>query len=114
MKTVADNPVQRSDRYAIEDAVRLPRRRVPIDQVILLGSKAMGSDTPESDLDLLILTTTPLSWRERDAITDALFDIELAHGAVISTLVAQSDEWLAGRYSVRATHSEIERHGIAA
>ncbi len=114
MKTITDIPLKQRDRQAIEEAVRLLRSNFPIDRVILYGSKATGTDTPESDLDLLLLTKASLSWQERDAITEALFDIELAHDVVISTLVIPKSDWVAGRYSVLPIHDEVERYGVAA
>jgi predicted nucleotidyltransferase len=92
----------------------LLRGGFPIERVVLYGSKAVGSDTPESDVDLLLLTKRALSWRERNAITDALFDIELEHDVVISTFTVPSLEWKEGLYAVLPTHDEIERHGFAA
>jgi predicted nucleotidyltransferase len=112
VKTIADMPLQDRDRQAIEKAVHLLRERFPIDRVVLYGSKARGSDTPESDVDLLLLTKRALSWQERNAITDALFDIELEHDVVISTLTVPSSEWQEGVYAVLPIHDEIERHGV--
>ena len=114
MKTIADISLKKSDQQAIEDVVRLLRRRFPIDRVILYGSKATGTDTPESDVDLLLLTKESVSWQQRDAITEALFDIELAHDVVISTLVVPNSDWVAGRYSILPIHDEIERYAVVA
>jgi UTP:GlnB (protein PII) uridylyltransferase len=44
-------------------------------------------DDPESDIDLLALTSRRLSCRERDAITKVLFDVGMEFEVVISTLV---------------------------
>jgi predicted nucleotidyltransferase len=114
MKTLADIPLKERDQQALEEAVQLLRSRFPIDRVILYGSKATGTDTPESDIDLLVLTDVSVSWRERDAITEALFDIELAHDVVISTLVVPNSDWVAGCYSVLPIHDEIECYGVVA
>lgn len=114
MKTLADIPLKERDQQALEEAVQLLRSRFPIDRVILYGSKATGTDTPESDIDLLLLTDVIVSWQERDAITEALFDIELAHDVVISTLVVPNSDWVGGRYSVLPIHDEIERYGVIA
>jgi uncharacterized protein len=114
MKTIADIPLADADRRAIEEASGLLRERYPIERIVLYGSKAKGTDTSESDIDLLLVTTVPLSWRDRDAITEALFDIQLAHDVVISTLVVPRSEWIDGVYAVLPIHAEIERHGVAA
>lgn len=82
--------------------------------VKLFGSKATGRDDAESDIDLLVLTSRPLHWRERDAVTDALFDIEMEFDVVISTLVVSEQDWLYGPYQVLAIRAEVDRHGVAA
>lgn len=114
MKTLAEISLKPRDRQAIEAAVRLLRDRFPVERIVLYGSKATGADVEESDIDLLLLTAHELTWRERDAITDALFDVELAHDVVISTLVASQKEWTAGRYRVLPIHDEVEHDGVAA
>lgn len=114
MKTLADLELDPRDRGAIAAAARLLRERFPVDSVTLFGSKATGRDDPESDIDLLVLTSRKLSWRERDAVTDALFDVEMDFDVVISTLVLPSEEWKAGPYRVLPIRSEIDRVGVAA
>ncbi len=114
MRTIDHVTLKGRDRAAIAAAVELLRRTFPVDRVILYGSKATGKDDIESDIDLLVLTSKSLSWRERNAMTDALFDIQLDHGVVISTLVISSAQWDAGRYSVLPIHAEVERYGVAA
>ncbi|MBI5446345.1 MAG: nucleotidyltransferase domain-containing protein [Deltaproteobacteria bacterium] len=114
MKTISDIHLHPKDRAAIAAAVRLLRERFPVQSVTLFGSKATGRDDAESDIDLLVLTSRKLTWRERDAVTDALFDVELAHDVVISTLVLTAEEWEAGPYRVLPIRAEIERQGVAA
>ena len=114
MKTINDIVLSDQDRAAIQEAVAVVRSRFPVERVVLYGSKANGTDTPESDIDLLLITRSRLSWRERDAITEALFDIQLKHEVVISTLVVSYEEWVEGLYSVLPIHHEIERDGVAA
>ena len=80
----------------------------------LYGSKVSGQDTDESDIDLLVLTQHSLPWQERNAITNALFDIELAYDVVISTLVVAQTDWLTGYYTLLPIHHEIAQQGVAA
>lgn len=114
MKTLADIQLSTKDREAIKAAADLLRSRFPVTQVVLFGSKARGTDDPESDIDLLVITSRLLSWRERDSITDALFDLELSHDVVISTLVVFQDDWENGPWQVVPIRSDIERDGAAA
>jgi predicted nucleotidyltransferase len=114
MKGIADLILARNEREAIEAAARLLREDFPVEQVVLFGSKARGASDAESDIDLLVLTARKLDWREADAITKALFDIELAYDVVISTLIVPTQEWTKGVYRVLPIHDEIVRDGVAA
>ncbi len=114
MQTMADLPLKERDRQAIEAAVALLQSQFPVEKVILYGSKVSGQDTAESDIDLLVLTHHPLPWQERNAIIDALFDIELAYDVVISTLVVAQTDWLTGYYTRLPIHHEIAQRGVAA
>jgi predicted nucleotidyltransferase len=114
MKLLTDITLQDNDRRAIEAAAQLLRDAFHVDQVVLFGSKARGGGSEESDIDLLVLTSRKLHWREADAITIALYDLELAYDVVFSTLIVPSQEWTAGVYRVLPIHDEITRDGVAA
>jgi len=114
MRTITEIALKPSDREAIIAATMLLKERFPVTRVTLFGSKATGRDDVESDIDLLILTSRKLDWRERDAITDALFDVEMSHDVVISTLVLPAEEWENGPYRVLPIRDEVDREGVAA
>ena len=103
-----------NDKAAIVAAAAVLRERFPVEAIYLFGSKATGRDDPESDIDLLVLTSRSLHWRERDTITDILFDVEMRFEVVISTLIVNLEEWQHGAYQVLAIRDEIERDGVAA
>lgn len=114
MKSLSDIPLRDNERQAIEAAARLLREQFPVEQVILFGSKARGTSDAESDIDLLLLTSRKPHRREKEAITKALFQLELAYEVVISTLVVSTADWKEGLYQVLPIHDEIERDGVAA
>ena len=114
MKSIEKLSLKYSEVRAIQEASRVLKERFSADKVILFGSKARGDDDEESDIDLLILTSGPVSWNERKAINDALFDIELEHGVVISTLITTVAEWNEGIFPVLPIHHEISEHGVPA
>jgi len=109
MRRLRDIHLAEDDRRAIEAAAAILRERFPVQLVVLFGSKARGDDDAESDIDLLVLTDRQLSWRERDQITSALFDLQLQMNVVLSTLVVSTDEWNEGLYQVLPIRGEIER-----
>lgn len=112
MKTLDQAPLEAKDRRAIEAAAAILRERFPVASVVLFGSKARGDDDEESDIDLLVLTTLPLSWQERNAVTDSLFNLQLEHSVVISTVVVSEEEWDHGVYQVLPIHEAVEEEGV--
>ena len=115
MKNLSDISIDDSDRAAIVAASQMLKKRFPaVEQVILFGSKARGDDVKDSDIDLLLLTSRPIDWRERQAVVDALFDIEMTHDVQISILVKTSTEWESGLCTVFPVHAEISEEGVLA
>ncbi len=114
MRTLKDIPLNERDRQAIERAAAILRERFPVERVVLFGSKARGDDDPESDIDLLILTSRPMSHAEQDAMTDALFGLQLELDVAISTLITPTKEWEHGLAQVLPIRHEVDRDGVAA
>jgi predicted nucleotidyltransferase len=69
------------------------QRVVPDATVYLYGSGARGTREPDSDLDVLLLTEAPLSRDEENAVADAVYELELARGVVVSTIHYDRAEW---------------------
>ncbi len=114
MRTIDDISLKPKDRQAVEAAAGILKERFPVDSVILFGSKARGDDGPESDIDLVVLTSRPVDAAEKRQMTDALFDIELTLDVVISKLVVPREEWEQGLYQVLPIRHEVDREGAAA
>ncbi|MEW6666069.1 MAG: nucleotidyltransferase domain-containing protein [Thermodesulfobacteriota bacterium] len=112
MRTFDDLTLGRKERVAIKEATGILKEKFPVQDVILFGSKARGDSDEESDIDLLLLTTHPLHWKERHAIIDALFEVEMKHDVVISIVVNTLYDWHEGICTVLPIHEEINREGI--
>lgn len=80
-------------------------------QVFLYGSSARGTRHDESDYDVLVLTDHTLTAREEEAVWDAVLDVELASGAIISTQFCSREEW--DHHRAMPFYSEVSRDGIA-
>jgi uncharacterized protein len=100
------------EKDAIKEATRILKERFLVQDVILFGSKARGDNNPDSDIDLLLLTTQPLHWKERHAIVDALFEVEMKYQVVISIVANTVHNWQEGICTVLPIHDEINREGI--
>lgn len=114
MRKLTDIKLSKKDRQGIETAVKLLKEQFPVEEVILFGSKARGTDDPESDIDLLVLTNRKIDWQQRKDLINTLFDIELDYDVVISTLIIAIDEWKHGYWTVLPIKDEIEKDGAAA
>ncbi|MFH0813303.1 MAG: nucleotidyltransferase domain-containing protein [Pseudomonadota bacterium] len=112
MKTLDQLRLTEREKNAIKEATKLLKEKFLVSEVILFGSKARGDDDPESDIDLLLLTPEPLSWRERENIINTLFDVELTYDVVISIMDTTVSEWENGVFTVLPIHKNISRDGV--
>jgi predicted nucleotidyltransferase len=112
MRTLDQVPLSAKDRAAVEAAARLLKERFPVEEVILYGSKARGDDTPESDIDLLALTTRPMSWDEKGSMAGAAIDVAVDHDVLIELLIEAREAWLHGVYQALPIRHEVDRDGV--
>ncbi len=112
MKNFDDLRLQSNEKEAIREATEMLRKKFPVKEVILFGSKARGDSDKESDIDLLLLTTKSLHWKDRHAIIDALFEVEMRHDVVISIVINTLHDWNEGVCTVLPIHEEINTEGV--
>jgi len=112
LRNLDDLTLSRDEREAIEEATRILKERFPVRDVILFGSKVRGESSKDSDIDLLLLTTQPIHWKERHAIVDALFEVEMRYDVVINIVVNTVHDWHEGMCTVLPIHEEINREGV--
>jgi len=114
MNTLDNISIKDNEKNAVLEASAMLREAFPVKEVVLFGSKARGDDDEESDIDLLVLTTQPVSWNERKAINNALYEIQMKYDIIISTLITTVTEWNEGTFSVLPIHGEISDQGVTA
>jgi len=112
LRNLDDLTLSRDEREAIEEATRILKERFPVRDVILFGSKVRGESSKDSDIDLLLLTTQPIHWKERHAIVDALFEVEMRYDVVINIVVNTVRDWHEGMWTVLPIQEEINREGV--
>jgi predicted nucleotidyltransferase len=111
MKTLEDAKLVHKERDSILEASRLLRSDLPVTKLILFGSKARGTSEPDSDIDLLILTSCPVSSELREAISDRLADINLRNDVLLTSIVVSEHDWSNGLIHYMLIHEEVERDG---
>jgi uncharacterized protein (UPF0332 family)/predicted nucleotidyltransferase len=111
MRTLDDVPLAPAEREAIEAAAAALRARFPVTDIVLFGSKARGDSDPESDIDLLVLTSRPLDAEEQRRIWGELHDIGMRFDVLLSPLTVEARSWREGMHSVLPIHAEVEREG---
>jgi predicted nucleotidyltransferase len=113
MKDLAtSNGISRRDRGILIKLKETVHLLLPTAKVLLYGSVARGTQDEESDYDVLILTDAPLSTKEEDAVTDAIYNLELEQGIVISTLFYTKDFWAAPLAQVLPFHQRVQEDGV--
>lgn len=114
MRSLDEAPLSPNDRAAVEAAAARLRATLPVERIILFGSKARGTGDRDSDIDLLVLTRRPLTPDESRGVVAMLYPIQLERGVLLSTIEVPLEEWERGVYRVMPLRAEIERDGIAA
>ena len=97
----------------IMDRVRSSVRLVmPDATIILYGSYARGDNTPNSDIDLLILLNKPeVSRDDEKKVKYPLYEIEFDTGTIISPLVLSKQDW-ESRHKITPFYDNIGKEGI--
>jgi uncharacterized protein (UPF0332 family)/predicted nucleotidyltransferase len=111
MRTLDDVALAPAEREAIQAAAAALRTRFPVTEIVLFGSKARGDSDPESDIDLLVLTSRPLDGEEQRRIWSDLHDISMRFDVLLSPLTVEAKSWREGVHSVLPIHTEVEREG---
>jgi predicted nucleotidyltransferase len=114
MRTLESIPLSERDRRAIHAAAFALRSMLPVDRIILFGSKTRGGGGTDSAIDLLVLTSRPLSRDERARVVSPLSPLQPEHGVPFSTLEIPVSEWESGLYRVTPLKAKFERDGVAA
>ncbi len=106
----AASPEDRRIAHACKAAVR---SILPDADVVLYGSRARGDAGAKSDFDLLSIVAGPVSPAACQAVSDAIYEVELERGIVVSCLVCSREQWDAPPWRAAPLREIIEREGIA-
>ena len=111
MKSFESVSLMKNESEAIDAAIWMLKSEFSIVKVILFGSKARGDHDEHSDIDLLVIASKLLHWKEEKAIIGALFDIGMEYNVIFSPLFTFVDEWENGIFTAFPVYEEISRDG---
>lgn len=102
------------EKPLLEEFKRRVEQRFPgeIVRLVLFGSKARGDASVESDFDVLVVIRSE-DWKLGDEIRDIGYELEIAHGVVLSIQVMGQHQYekLKGRGSTFVAN--VEQEGLA-
>jgi predicted nucleotidyltransferase len=107
-----DLTLTKEQREAVLEAKKWLMKQFPVEMLVVFGSVARGEDDEESDLDLLVITSEVMTYRDRNAISDIIFEINYSYGTNISIVVVDAFSWNKGIYSLIPFYSEVQRDGV--
>jgi len=111
MRTLDSIKLADNERLSVMQAAKSLKLELPVSKVILFGSKARGTATEQSDIDLLILTSCPVNSRLRSIVSERLSELNIENDVVLSSVVVYEKEWLDGLIHYMPIYSEVQRDG---
>ena len=112
MRHINTIPITPKQFQVLSGIKRRLLEKFDIKTFVLYGSLARGQADEESDADLLVVTSKPLTRFERHEITNVVFEVNLQYDTTFSTLVVDIKSWETGIISVLPVRDEIIRDGI--
>jgi len=101
----------RKEKTALEELKRVLQERYGVRSVMVYGSKARGDDSPDSDIDVMIVLDDHTPEAEA-AIDELVYDINLAHDCLISVVIFGSQELEEGPLGESPLYKRVLAEGI--
>jgi uncharacterized protein len=111
MKTLEKKSLEKREELANEEAARRLKSEFSVEEMILFGFKARGDHDAFSDIDLLLITTKLLQWKDEKAVVEILFDIGMKYDVIFSPLFVSKEEWRSNLFREFPIYEEIVRDG---
>ncbi len=86
--------------------------RNAVKEIRVFGSRARGEQTPESDIDIMVLLDMPVDWRIKKEIHSLLAEIDLEYDVILSARIFSVDQWQSPLFRITPLFKSIEREGV--
>ena len=100
-----------NEKAALEELKRVLRERCGVTSVVVYGSKARGDDTPDSDIDVMIVLDDYTPQTEA-AVDKVVYEINLAHDCLISVVIFGRRELEEGPLGESPLYKRIQAEGV--
>ena len=99
------------EKAALGELKKILRERYNVASVLVYGSKARGDDSPDSDIDVMIVLDdyTP---RIEAAVDEMVYDINLDHDCLISVVIFGRRELEEGPMAESPLYKRILAEGV--
>jgi len=96
----------------LSDIKAIVQSDYPSAEIILFGSRSRGEENADSDWDILIIVDKDISEREKIAINNKIFDVEITTGAVINAIIHTRSEWSSPLRQAMPFYTNVMNEGI--
>lgn len=100
-----------NEKTALEELKRVLREHCGVTSVVVYGSKARGDDTPDSDIDVMIVLDDYTPQTEA-AVDEAVYEVNLAHDCLISVVIFSRRELEEGPLGESPLYKRIQAEGV--
>jgi predicted nucleotidyltransferase len=100
-----------NERQALSKLKEALQKQFDLVDYCVFGSKARGDASPDSDIDVMIEVENSTPQIEA-AIDDLVFEINLAHDCLISTVIFSRKELEEGPLGESPLYKAIKREGV--
>ena len=101
-----------TDKDLLKEVKESVLARLPKATILLYGSVARGAQEPESDYDILVLTDSPIAFKEQSKIRSSLLDLELTCARVLTLMFSDRIRWATPMMEASPFHREVQQDGI--
>jgi len=100
------------EKAALDELKRALRTRYGLVSIVVYGSKARGDDSPDSDIDVMIVLDDYTPQIEA-AVDELVYDINLAHDCLISVVIFGRHELEEGPLGESPLYKRILAEGVS-
>lgn len=84
----------------------------PSAEIILFGSRSRGEENAHSDWDILVIVEKDISEKEKIAINNKIFDVEITSGEVINAIIHTRREWSSPLLQAMPFYTNVMNEGV--